>query len=66
MHYWEMALVGDVTSIFTHSVINVCLLRVGSVVSTVGLGCFHITPGPVGHVALFVFVRLAGINGRVA
>ena len=34
MHYWEMALVGDVTYIFMHSVINVCLLRVGS------LSCF--------------------------
>ena len=32
-HYWETALIGDVvTSIFVHLVINVCLLRVGSVV----------------------------------
>ena len=35
MHYWEMALVGDVVaSIFMHSVIMVCLLSVGS------LSCF--------------------------
>ena len=104
MHYWEMALVSDVTSIFVQLVINVCLLRVGSLscfavrtrfadlryyrasetwhsvaktssspnnsaIST----CFQarrtdgsITPGPVRHVALFVFVRLACISGRVA
>ena len=36
-HYWEMALIGDVvTSIFMHSVIIVCLLRVGS------LSCFAV------------------------
>ena len=36
MHYWEMALVSDVTSIFVQLVINVCLLRVGS------LSCFAV------------------------